>query len=143
MSALDFTPVGSPLAALPSSIEQMAGLEELVWSIFHKFALPEDAFSVVFMAVTEATSNAIRHGNATNPEKQVKLFADWDGNMLYVCVKDEGMGFNPNTLEDPTDPKNILKEGGRGVFLMRKFADHVAFDDNGSRVTMAFRMSAV
>lgn len=138
MATIDLTRVTQPWATLPSSIDQIARIEDLLWEIFRRHALPESHFSVVYMALTEAASNAIRHGNAANPEKEVKIFVDCNGRSLHLCVEDEGKGFDPENLADPTDPDNLLKEGGRGVFLMRKFADDLRFEQNGSRVIMSF-----
>ena len=60
---------------------------------------------------------------------------------LYFDIKDEGCGFNPEELPDPTDPQNIDKPNGRGVFLMKKLADNVEFSDNGSHVRLGFSVS--
>jgi serine/threonine-protein kinase RsbW len=55
-------------------------------------------------------------------------------------VKDEGPGFNYNDLPDPTNPENLEKPNGRGVFLMRNLADNVYFEENGSKVILEFRV---
>jgi anti-sigma regulatory factor (Ser/Thr protein kinase) len=57
-------------------------------------------------------------------------------------MRDEGPGFDPKELPDPTDPENLLKLSGRGILLMRTFMDDVKFNDRGNEVTMVKRRSA-
>ena len=62
-------------------------------------------------------------------------------NESWVCfsIKDQGKGFDPNSVPDPTEPQNLLKPNGRGIFLMRNLSDEVTFEDNGSLVNVCFR----
>ncbi|MDD5563671.1 MAG: ATP-binding protein [Thermoanaerobaculaceae bacterium] len=80
------------------------------------------------MALREALANAIKHGNKLNPNKRVFVhLALQAGHELRIEVEDEGEGFNPETVADPTAPGNLLRSNGRGVYYMRQFMDEVSF----------------
>ena len=79
------------------------------------------------MAVREAMINAVLHGNNYDPAKRVNLTLEQNGKELIVTITDEGRGFVPEEVPDPLAPENLLKESGRGIFLMRAFMDEVRF----------------
>lgn len=89
--------------------------------------LDEILFYNMMIAVTEAVNNAIIHGNGANPAKTVELAVHFSADGIVIRVSDEGNGFTPEEVADPTDPENLLREGGRGVFLMRALAKSVEF----------------
>jgi serine/threonine-protein kinase RsbW len=93
------------------------------------------------VALTEALSNAILYGNRVRADKHVHVRAEVDRERLVVEVSDEGAGFNLETSEiDPTIPENLLREDGRGLFLMRHLMDSVErFDDRGNVIRMTLR----
>lgn len=121
----------------PTSI---TGIEPLVQEVFEKYDISHDYFGNVLVALTEAMNNAIQHGNVFDPCKQVKVSYKLMHPMLYFTICDEGKGFNPDTIPDPTDPENLEKPNGRGVFLMRRLADEVLFEQNGSKVSLGFNI---
>jgi serine/threonine-protein kinase RsbW len=96
----------------------------------------------LLVACTEAVNNAIVHGNESNPEKKVSIRCIVSERMLTICVADEGKGFDPDGLQDPRDEANLLKENGRGVFLMRSLMDKVVFKrlKSGSVVELKVRL---
>jgi serine/threonine-protein kinase RsbW len=114
--------------------------EKLVDDVCKKYAVDEDFYGNILIAVTEAVNNAINHGNRQNPEKQVHLEFASRADRLAFSVKDEGAGFDYENLPDPTDPENLEKISGRGVFLMRHLADEVEFSENGTKVEMVFKV---
>ena len=85
----------------------------------------EDAYGNVLIAVTEAVNNAIQHGNKENETLSINVSVSDNEKNVCFSVKDEGQGFDFDNLPDPTAPENILKENGRGIFLMRNLADKV------------------
>lgn len=126
---------------LSSSPENIAEVEALVNKLISKFHLCPDKSCQILVSLTEAVNNAILHGNKADKAKQVTIrFRHLDGT-LEICVKDEGQGFDPNAIPDPTTPENVVKLGGRGVFLIKQLADEVQFDDNGTSVAMKFSIS--
>ena len=115
--------------------------EKLVDDVCAKFKVNEDYYGNILIAVTEAVNNAINHGNRQNPEKKVHLDFMGEDNALKFVVTDEGEGFDHENLPDPTDPANLEKISGRGVFLMRNLADEVEFSENGTKVEMLFNVA--
>lgn len=90
----------------------------------------------VHLALEEAIVNAIRHGNGSDPEKQVCVACCLAVDRLWLEVIDEGPGFNPQAVPDPRDPENLDIPSGRGLLLMRHFMSRVEYHDRGNRVTM-------
>ena len=77
------------------------------------------------MAVREAVTNAVVHGNKEDEAKSVELILNCLQNAVEIEVRDQGEGFDPKDVADPTDPANIMKTSGRGIFLIRSFVDEV------------------
>jgi serine/threonine-protein kinase RsbW len=125
---------------LPSDMESLLKVEEVVDKVCADYGIPEDAYGNVLIAVTEALNNAIIHGNGGVRQKNVELVVREDVDSVVFEVKDEGAGFDYLNLPDPTAPENLEKPNGRGVFLMRSLADEVEFYDNGSRVELRFKL---
>jgi len=126
-----------------SKADNIVVAEKLVDDVCAKFNVNEDHYGNILIALTEAVNNAINHGNRQNPQKQVDIefFSNGDKSLHFV-VKDQGEGFDYEHLPDPTDPANLEKISGRGVFLMRNLADEVEFRDNGATVEMVFQVAA-
>ena len=91
------------------------------------------------VGLTEALSNAMLYGNGSDPQKRVRVEVDIKVEEVAVRVTDQGSGFDPTTVPDPTLPDNISKTGGRGIFLMRALMDEVRFNDQGNSVTLILR----
>jgi serine/threonine-protein kinase RsbW len=90
------------------------------------------------ISVTEGVNNAIMHGNGGNASLFVRVSVLKNDTCIWFKIKDQGKGFNPDLIPDPTAPENLLKENGRGIFLMRSLSDDLIFEDNGSAVTICF-----
>lgn len=126
---------------ITSSSDNIRLVERLVEDVCDVFNVNEDSYGNILIAVTEAVNNAMYHGNQGNPEKQIKIgFESGDKNIRF-SVADEGAGFDHTTLPDPTDPINIDKPNGRGVFLMKNLADKVEFNNNGQEVCLTFNVN--
>jgi serine/threonine-protein kinase RsbW len=100
----------------------------------------EDCFGV-HMALHEALVNAVKHGNKLDSTKQVRVSYHVDPRLFHVEIQDEGSGFNPATLADPTAEENLEALSGRGILLMRAYMDDVSFNPAGNIVTMSKRPS--
>ena len=99
-----------------------------------------DVFSIR-LALEEALVNAIKHGNQMDPDKTVRICCLATEEAVEVAIEDEGDGFDPGELPDPTDEDHLDLPGGRGVMLIRSFMDTVDFNDKGNRITMRKRRS--
>src|SRR5688572_9624508 len=97
---------------IPSIIENIRMIESFIDNAKERFHLDEDLYGNIMIAVTEAVNNAIKHGNSSNSGKNVFLSLTLDDNLLRFLIKDEGHGFDPSNLPDPTSPENIEKPGG-------------------------------
>ena len=126
--------------SFPSKAENLNLVEKLIDDVCEKNSVNEDYYGNILIAVTEAVNNAIHHGNKSNPDKKVNVSYDSTDDRLLFAVQDEGPGFDYENLPDPTDPQNIEKPHGRGVFLMRNLSDEIEFSDGGSTVIMKFKM---
>jgi serine/threonine-protein kinase RsbW len=126
---------------ITSSSDNMRLVERLVEDVCDVFNVNEDSYGNILIAVTEAVNNAIYHGNQGNPEKKIKIGFESGEKNISFSVADEGPGFDHTTLPDPTDPVNIDKPNGRGVFLMKNLADKVEFNNNGQEVCLTFNLN--
>ena len=88
------------------------------------------------VGVSEALANAMIYGNGSNPEKRVRVEVELSVHAVALEVHDEGEGFEPSRVPDPTLPENLQRSGGRGIFLIRELMDEVHFAPPGNRVRM-------
>lgn len=127
---------------ITSKAENIILVERMIEDVCDVFNISEDYYGNILVAITEAVNNAIYHGNQANPSKSIDIFFKTFTDHVSFIVKDEGKGFNFNNLPDPTNPENVEKPNGRGVFLMRNLADKVSFEDNGSKVVLDFKVTS-
>ena len=92
------------------------------------------------VGLTEALTNAMLYGNEHDPSKHVRVEVALENGRLEARITDQGGGFDPSAIPDPTEEDNILKSGGRGLFLMRQLLDEVSFNDRGNQVTLVLRL---
>ncbi|MGD8320329.1 MAG: ATP-binding protein [Gemmatimonadota bacterium] len=92
------------------------------------------------VGLTEALSNAMLYGNGHDPSKRVRVEVTLADSEIKARIIDQGDGFDPSGVPDPTTPDNLLKPGGRGLFLMRQLLDEVSFNDRGNEVTLVLRL---
>lgn len=124
---------------LPSHIGAVADATAAVTNIVQSCGVGEEAAFGVEMAVREAITNAIVHGNREDEAKAVEVTFNCLEHELEIEVRDQGKGFDPADVPNPTDPANILKTSGRGIFLIRSFMDDVEWlmrPDGGTTVRM-------
>ena len=95
-----------------------------------------ESMTPMTLSLEEAITNAIKHGNRSSPDKKVTISAVVSDEKLRVEVQDEGEGFDPDDVPDPTDDDFIDRPCGRGLMLMRAYLDFVEYSDNGRRITM-------
>ena len=108
---------------LASSLESVDSAEELALEMAQKAGIEEDEIHKVAMAVREAMVNAVVHGNRYNAHKKVYVSVTREPSRLTVRIADEGEGFDFENLPDPLAEENLLRQSGRGIFLIRAFMD--------------------
>jgi serine/threonine-protein kinase RsbW len=118
-------------------------VEKKVVYIAELVSLSEDDKENVAIAVTEAVANAIFHGNRGAKEKNVYIRFVVTKKLLKIHVRDEGKGFEPEKIKNPLDPENLLKESGRGVFIVKMLMDDVKFEfsEQGTTVILIKKLS--
>jgi serine/threonine-protein kinase RsbW len=123
---------------IPAIAENIRMIESFIDNSKERFHLDEDLYGNIMIAVTEAVNNAIKHGCKGNSDKSVLISLSLTENAIKFRVEDDGVGFDYNSLPDPTAPENLEKPSGRGIFLMKHLADEVEFFDNGKVVELSF-----
>ena len=126
--------------SFPSELANLSLVESAIDQLLSDGLISDNLYGNVIVAATEATLNAIQHGNKSNPDKTTTVEIFIDNGELYITVMDEGNGFDYNHIPDPTDPANLDKVNGRGIFIIHSLADNVAFDSNGSILKMTFKL---
>lgn len=111
--------------SLPSRIDTVATAAAAVAEFLSRSGFTEDAAFGIDMAVREAVTNAVIHGNQQDKNKTVDVTLKSSPDAVEISVHDQGAGFNPEDVPDPTAEENILKASGRGIFFMRSFMDEV------------------
>lgn len=113
---------------IESDPKNLITVEEFVNYFALDLGLNEEQLNGLLLAVTEATTNAIKHGNKNDINKNVNIDVNVLDDQLIISVKDEGSGFKPEEVPDPTHPDNLLKDSGRGLYLMKIYMDEVSFN---------------
>ncbi|MBZ5543951.1 MAG: ATP-binding protein [Acidobacteriia bacterium] len=128
---------------IPSTLAALEGVVERLLTLARDVKCDHHHLERVELALREALANAIIHGNQQNPGKKVavRCFCQPDRGMLLV-VEDEGSGFDPGRVPDPTQAECLLDTHGRGLFLMRRMMDRVRISRRGTRITMLKRLAS-
>lgn len=126
---------------ISSCLKNIAQVESMIEDLKVQLNIKEDKYFKVRLASVEAVTNAIEHGNNLDEHKKVHIKVCKSTSIFKLTVHDQGMGFDPNILPNPTAPEFLEQPDGRGVFLMRKLADEINFYDGGRCVEMSFYLS--
>ncbi len=125
---------------LDSELESISQVEKLIDSQSQMLGIDDEIYGKYMLSVVECVNNAIVHGNKLDKNKKVHIHYRISEDAIEVSVQDEGAGFDPHSLPDPTAEENLEKECGRGIFLMKHLSDDLRFEDNGRRVIMTFNL---
>ena len=93
------------------------------------------------LCVEEAVRNAIVHGNKSDPKRQIRMGYWMDEGVLNIEIEDEGAGFDHKSVKDPTREENLLRNSGRGVYLIKKLMEKVEYNEKGNKIIMAKRIN--
>lgn len=124
---------------IESRISNLGIVEKAIDTLTREAGINRDNYGKILVSVMEAVNNAIIHGNKSDETKFVEVEMSLDYNYLEVTVKDEGKGFRPYEVPDPTMPENIEMVNGRGIYLMKSLTDEIEFNKKGNIVRMTFK----
>lgn len=126
---------------LQSRKNEIAKLENLLFMLNKIYCIDEERFINFHIAASEALMNAIIHGNKESPAKRVYVDIFEGENELQLVIKDEGTGFRQELVPDPTSNGNLLKDHGRGIFIMKSLTDgyECTSGDEGTTVILTIR----
>jgi serine/threonine-protein kinase RsbW len=124
---------------IESKVKSLRIVEKAIDDITSELSISPDDYGKILVSTLEGVNNAIMHGNHADPEKKVEIEISYKERELKITITDEGSGFIPKKLPDPTVPENLESLNGRGVFLMSKLADKIKFSKKGNSVTMIFK----
>ena len=113
---------------IPSDPELLPELEHFIVDLAVKSNLRDDKLNNLALSFSEAASNSVVHGNKFDKNKKVKITVRINEKTMTIIIKDEGKGFDINTVPDPTKPENILKDSGRGIHIMRSFLNDLRYN---------------
>jgi serine/threonine-protein kinase RsbW len=122
-----------------SRLELLSMVHAVISQICDEHGLDDSVRDALLIAVIEAGTNAIQHGNCFAADKSVEFDFQVNEEAIVVEVDDYGSGFDEKRVENPTDPSTLLNPHGRGLYLMRELMDEVSFDvrpDHGTRVRL-------
>ena len=121
---------------LTNELAQIRTAERDVLTRLRELAYDDDQLFAVRLSLEEALVNAMKHGNRFDPNRKVRVSYRVSPERVEIRVVDEGPGFNPNIVPDPTVDENLEKPCGRGIMLMRCYMDKVVFSPQGNDVLM-------
>ncbi len=120
---------------IPSEAENASEVQRTILEQVERLGYPQRARFALRLALEEALNNAIQHGNAGDPTKQVRIEYTVEHDRTVITVCDDGPGFRPETLPDPTCEENLQRPGGRGVMLIKAYMTSVSFNKRGNCIT--------
>jgi serine/threonine-protein kinase RsbW len=126
---------------IPTDLSAARVLAEEILDRVEGCGYSEEVCFAIRLAVEEALINAIKHGNRFSPDKRITVLAEVGKDAAAFTIADEGGGFDPGSVPDPTADENIEKPSGRGIMLMRAYMDEVAYNQRGNEVRLVKRKS--
>ena len=124
---------------IASNLDQARKVGKVLLGQADRFGYGDAAVFAIKLALEEALNNAIKHGNGFDAAKTVEVVFDVDAKQAVVTVTDQGKGFDPETVPDPTVDENLEKPCGRGIMLMKAYMDEVEYNGTGNQVRLVKR----
>ncbi len=123
---------------IPSLQDYLPDVDSFVERLLEGYGIDKSTIADIAISATEAVVNAIIHGNKSNLEKVVTVTVFKKESSIEITVTDQGEGFDPGTIENPIDDDNLLKEVGRGIFIVKSLMDDVkiAPSPSGTKITL-------
>ncbi len=132
-------PTDSERFIVGSDRDEIDRIQQDILVVLARYDYDDAACFAVRTAIEEAVSNAIHHGNDNDPRRKVTIEYTADEGSIEIEIEDEGTGFDPESIPDPTRPENVDIPSGRGIMLMRVYMSEVEFTPAGNRVRMRYQ----
>lgn len=116
---------------IPSDRSLLPALDEFIIGVAKDAGLSPEKFNNLSLSFSEAVSNSIIHGNQNDPDKRIRITVKVDDSKMVIIIKDQGKGFDLDSIPDPTKPENLLKESGRGIHIIKSFVDDLKYNFTG------------
>ena len=129
---MDKPEISGNVISIPSDAIFLAAVDDFVYEILGQNGLVKSSIADFAISVSEIVNNAITHGSGGNRNKPISVKVDFADNEVTISVKDQGPGFNPHNLPNPLANENLLKQVGRGIFIVKSLMDSVDFNITGS-----------
>lgn len=121
---------------IPSNTEYLADVDVFIEGLLRGFGTSEPIIADIAIAVSELVNNAILHGNKSSPDKSVTVRFDSKNGSVTIAVSDQGGNFKPDQIANPLAEENLLKEVGRGIFIVNALMDKVEIDTTSDGTTI-------
>ncbi len=115
-------------------------IEEFADLFFQKASISQKMYGKVYLALIEASVNAIKHGNKSNPSLQVNVQIQKTNKEIILVITDMGDGFDYDNIPDPTEVNNIESPNGRGIYIISNLSDKLEFNDSGNEIKITFNI---
>lgn len=125
----------------PSELNLVPEIQNEVKKAIKKF-VPTERLDAIILGVSEAVYNSIKHGNKSDRKKKIFILIEKDEETITISILDEGEGFDFSKIPDPTESENILKESGRGIFIIRNVVDNLnyEFTEHGTKTILTVKL---
>lgn len=128
---------------LTNDKEALVLIEEKLQKLKTLLSLSDEEFFNLMIAITEGINNAISHGNKYNVNKKVLFSVSANQEEINVTIHDEGVGFNPEDVPDPRAPENVMKDSGRGIFIIKSLMSEVSYDfSHGTTLIFKYKIKS-
>ncbi len=119
---------------IPSRYPHAKAVEDRIVQEAQQAGYDEESLFALRLSLEESLTNAIRHGNSCDASKHVAVKYRITQERIDIAVSDEGQGFNPTSVPDPTQPEHLSRPSGRGILLMRAYMNEVTYNAKGNCV---------
>jgi len=122
------------ILVINSDVIELKKVETFITDIFREYNLEKKYFNKVYVCISEAVVNSIKHGNKNDRNKSVSIEVNCDMHEINIMIEDEGDGFDLNQISDPTNGENLKNESGRGIFIIKTLTNQIEYNEKGNRV---------
>lgn len=122
------------ILVINSDVIELKRVETFLTDIFNEYNLERKCFNKVYLCISEAVINSIKHGNKNDRKKNVYIEVSYAVPDMKIRIEDEGNGFDFNNISDPTCDENLKNESGRGIFIIRQLTNNIEYNEKGNRI---------